>query len=494
MRTRVLSSALVLAALAAGPARAQFQPPALDHFTVYDATGQLNPPIATFQDQFQIQTRDLGPTVFLLVPARKNAEPLLDPISHLTCYQLPTGSPPPLPLPPQITIRHQFANPTTLTLGPAFVACIPTEKFPPQQVTIDHFVCYQATGPTLSVGATFLDQFQGFTHQLTTPFMFCSPATKGLGAPPLPDLPPPVMDPTSHLACYNITPFAPPPAIGEVPIRNQFGTDLLTLQQRRFACLPATKEPPTGALDHFLYRRALGDPGGAVTVVDQFGPQPSLVLGPVKSFLVPADKNSEGIVDIDSHLTGYVFPGVPPPATIPRVIAHNQFGSQVIELGPAEELWVPTRKLLGPAQNPPSIDHFNCYQATGHSLDILVTVQDQFIPGPNPRLVREPFLFCNPADKNEEGALNLEDHLTCFRLDPPGVPFGTVPINNQFSPVGAPHLIQVFEDLGLCVPSEKEIPTIAIPSLSAWGVATLAAVLFAVTLGWARRKRALPAV
>lgn len=490
-RVRVLLVvALSLVALRAVPARAQFMPPALDHFTVYDATGQLDPPIVTMQDQFQILTRDLGATRFLLVPARKNAEPLLDPASHLTCYTIPTGSPPPLPPGSTINLTHQFAQSTTWTLGPAIVACIPTEKFPPQNVTIDHFICYQATGPTLTVGATFVDQFYGFTHQLTTPFMFCSPATKGIGPPPLPNLPPPVQDPQSHLACYNLNPIGPPPTLPAVPIRNQFGTDALQLGQRRIACLPATKIPPTGSLDHFLYRHATGpDAPPLFSLVDQFGPQPQGIdPGPVKSFLVPANKNNEGIVDADSHLTGYFLPGVPPPATIPRVIAHNQFGSQVIQLGPAEELLVPTRKLIGPAQGQPSIDHFTCYHATGHSLDRIVTVKDQFLPAAVTRVVREPFLFCNPADKNDEGVLNVEDHLACFRTEPPGLPVGQVPVQNQFSPVGGPTILQVLEDFGLCVPSKKEIATTQIPSLSTPGIAALAAALCAVAL-WLLRRR-----
>src|SRR5262245_21485602 len=90
------------------PSSAQFGPPALDHFTVYDAVGQLNPPLAIFHDQFGIQTNDLGATRFLFVPARKNNEPILDPFSHLTCYNLPEGVQPPGV--PQVTAVHQFGT------------------------------------------------------------------------------------------------------------------------------------------------------------------------------------------------------------------------------------------------------------------------------------------------------------------------------------------------------------------------------------------------
>jgi hypothetical protein len=70
---------------------------------------------------------------------------------------------------PNVTAVHQFGT-QTLALGPALVACIPTEKFPPQTVTIDHFVCYAATGSPAAPGATFVDQFYGQTHAMLAPF------------------------------------------------------------------------------------------------------------------------------------------------------------------------------------------------------------------------------------------------------------------------------------------------------------------------------------
>ena len=468
-----------------GPARAQFAPPALDHFTVYDATGQLNPPAAMFQDQFQLQTLNPGATRFLFVPANKNGEGILDPRSHLTCYTA-DGSPPPNV--PKVVAVHQFGT-QTLTLGPTLLTCIPTEKFPPQQISIDHFVCYGASGDPLTTGATFVDQFYGFTHSILAPFLFCAPAKKTLIPPAAAEQP--IQDPLSHLVCFSIQPQGPPPQVpgGSVPIRNQFGTDQLTLGQRRAVCLPAMKEvPPPGALDHFLYYNATGPDGPPVTVVDQFGPQPAgLDLGPVVSFLVPADKNHEGLVDPFSHLTGYLMPG--PQPSVERVRVTNQFGVRNLRLGPARELLVPTRKLIG-AQGPLSIDHFACYSATGGRINKIVTVVDQFHTAPVTRQVREPFLFCNPADKNGEGIVNLDDHLTCYHTQPPGLPIGTVPIFNQFNPPGLPDLpIQVQEDVALCVPSEKEIVETEIPGLPVWGIGALAAALFAVPALLAGRRR-----
>ena len=472
--------------LSPGLARAQFAPPALDHFTVYDAAGQLNPPPIILQDQFQTQTVDPALTRFLFVPANKNGEGILDPFSHLTCYILDAGPPPNVP---QVVATHQFGT-QTLALGPANLTCIPTEKFPPQQISIDHFVCYAATGPQIPAGGTFVDQFYGQTHTLLAPFLFCAPAKK-TRIPPTVELP--IQDPLSHLVCFNINPLGPPPQIpgGFAPIRNQFGQDQLLLGNRRAVCLPAMKEvPPPGALDHFLYYDATGPDGPPVTVVDQFGAQPAgLDLGPVISFLVPANKNQEGLVDPFSHLTGYVMNG---PAPNMGVTVTNQFGVRNLQIGPARQLLLPTRKLIGP-QGQISIDHFACYSAHGTPIDQTVLVTDQFHTAPVQRVVREPFLFCNPADKNGEGIINFDDHLTCYRTAPPGLPIGIVPIFNQFNPPGVPDLpIQVRTDVALCVPSEKEVTSNEVPGMPVWAIGALVVMLFAGTVLLAGSRRQHP--
>ena len=474
---------LLAAAIFPVAARAQFGAPALDHFTVYSATGQLDPPFATFQDQLGIQSGNLGPTQLFLVPARKNAEPPFDLLSHLTCYAL-DGTPPPNV--PTVTVTHQFGT-QDLSLGPARYACIPTEKFPPQQISIDHFVCYMASGSAPGAGATFIDQFYGHTHGLLNPFLFCAPATKTLqsGVSVL------IQDPLSHLACFDISPPGPPPQIpgGVAPIRNQFGQDALVLGPRNAVCLPAMKEvPPPGALDHFLYYDAAGPDAPPVTVVDQFGPQPAgLDLGPVRSFLVPANKNQEGLVDPYSHLTGYVMDG--PVPDVRAVQVTNQFGQRNLQIGPARQLLVPTRKWIGP-QGPITIDHFACYNAHGTPIDQTVLVTDQFHTAPVPRLVGEPFLFCNPADKNGEGIINFDDHLACYRTQPSGLPIGIVPILNQFNPPQLPDLpIDVLVDVALCVPSEKQINASEVPGMPVWALGALAVVLFGIPLLLAAKPR-----
>ena len=185
---------------------------------------------------------------------------------------------------------------------------------------LDHYLCYGASGPGLDMGVTIVDQFQQQTALLLDPFLFCNPADKnGSGIQNLDD----------HLACYRYT----PPGLGanEVSIFNQFfpNGDVLTVAESFALCLPSKKSiPPPPGLDHFTVYDAIGPDGPVVQIVDQWETQVTS-LGPVNRFLVPADKNSEGINDPISHLTCNVIPddgtagGAPP-----TVWAINQFGQQ----------------------------------------------------------------------------------------------------------------------------------------------------------------------
>ncbi len=240
-------------------------------------------------------------------------------------------------------------------------------------------------------------------------------------------------------------------------------------------------------IDHFLYYEATGPDGPVVGVEDQFGPQLGVDLGAVVSFLVPASKNGGPILDAVSHLTGYAMPG--PPPSVSHVIAMHQFGSPILRIGAVRQLLVPATKLIGPPGSL-AIDHFTCYEASGGSLGQTVSLIDQFHPAAVQRVVREPFLFCNPASKNEEGIVDVVDHLACYRTEPAGTPVGPLQVQNQFAPPTQPIPIDVQADVALCLPSKKQIPQMEIPSLPAWGFGALGAILVGAFAWLARRWRA----
>jgi hypothetical protein len=73
------------------------------------------------------------------------------------------------------------------------------------------------------------------------------------------------------------------------------------------------------------------------------------------------------------------------------------------------------------------------------------------------------------------------------------MPIGPVPVLNQF--ILLPDIpIEVLADVALCVPSEKELNSIEVPGLPSWGIAALAAALFAAAafLLGGRMRRAEP--
>jgi len=97
----------------------------------------------------------------------------------------------------------------------------------------------------------------------------------------------------------------------------------------------------------------------------------------------------------------------------------------------------------------PIPNHFWCYKAKGDSVDVTVSLQDQF--GGKPRvLVEEPELFCNPVDKNDEGISDPTAHLTCYKIKEDDKK-RQVLIENQFGE----QTLKVTKPKLLCVPSKK---------------------------------------
>ncbi|MCP4004725.1 MAG: hypothetical protein GY725_11060 [bacterium] len=440
---------------------------AVDHFRVYPnaAAVGLDGPIVQIDDQFGSQTTDLQSPIRFMVPAAKNGEGLLDPFSHLTCYQILDGV-----AGPAVISTNQFgAQP--LTLGMPDSLCVPTEKLiAPGPVNIDHYKCYLASGSSIDTGVSIQDQFGQSSAIVLNPRLFCTPAAKNGEV---------VIDDVTHLTCYDTTP--PGPAPGAIPILNQFlpAADLLQLQEADMLCAPSTKEVVEPEPDHYQSYPTVpvvGSDGPIVTIDDQFGSQ-TTDLGDVVSFWVPADKNDEGIDDPFSHLTCYDivdgFAG-------PPVIATNQFGAQPLVLGAPHSLCVPTEKLIFPGQV--DVDHYKCYLATGAPIDVGVSIADQFQG--RTTLLLEPNLFCTPASKNGEGIDDADTHMTCYSTNPAGAPPGLIPILNQFL-AGSEQIDLLGPDF-LCAPSTKEV-VLQVPVFPALGAGVLILVMMGAAFTRARR-------
>jgi hypothetical protein len=206
-------------------------------------------------------------------------------------------------------------------------------------------------------------------------------------------------------------------------------------------------------LDHFRMYLAFGPDAPLVTLEDQFQPQ-DVDLGPVLYFGVPASKNLEPIFDPEVHMTAYL---IPEGGFFAGVDIVNQFGPDSLIIGDPLMLLVPTQKMLGgPVAPVPLVrDHYKCYQVIEQPPPQLppVILSDQFNPD-LPVDVLFAFAFCAPVDKNGEGILSPDEHLTCYQTwDPADAP-PVVLMRNQFHEEHL-ELVPIPEKL-LCVPSIKE--------------------------------------
>jgi len=96
-----------------------------------------------------------------------------------------------------------------------------------------------------------------------------------------------------------------------------------------------------------------------------------------------------------------------------------------------------------------ALDHFKCYEAKGQAPRETVDLEDEFGKEPKVR-VGKPAFFCNPVNKNGEGILNPEVHLTCYEIERKGEKRDVV-VENQFGE----QTLTVEEPELLCLPSGK---------------------------------------
>jgi hypothetical protein len=118
-----------------------------------------------------------------------------------------------------------FLVPSVKVPGPP----APTPVPPPAMPTLDHYKCYDATGPAPAVPVMLLDQFGPEQVEVGPALLFCNPADKnGEG----------IANPVDHLTCYEIVDTITPVP---VTIGNQFH-DFVSLVTNPFAlCVPSLK-------------------------------------------------------------------------------------------------------------------------------------------------------------------------------------------------------------------------------------------------------------
>ncbi len=166
-------------------------------------------------------------------------------------------------------------------------------------------------------------------------------------------------------------------------------------------------------------------------------------------FATPVDKNGEGFYNQTVHHTWWALHHQ---QTVWWTTISNQFGEQIWQVKDGRYLLLPALK--NTPGTPPTANHYKCYDAIGDSLNVPVTLIDQF--GTYSMVVTEVVLFCNPVEKCVEGGstypiVESDAHLACYRLEPMTATNYTAVAYDQFGD----WTITLEQPCWLCVPTLK---------------------------------------
>jgi hypothetical protein len=136
--------------------------------------------------------------------------------------------------------------------------------------------------------------------------------------------------------------------------------------------------------------------------------------------LNPVEKNGEGILNQNAHLSWYDIQTDNEVAPI-TVWVQNQFGPQVLKLEKVVALLVPTEKIEQGSSFPDFLDHYKVYRVLPNNEEHFpVYLRDQW--GEEENRAMEPLYFAVPVNKYHNGAFfpiqNPDEHLVFYRLEP----------------------------------------------------------------------------
>ena len=241
---RLILPALVLVlgiALGSSVAFAQTTFPIENHYKVYFT--QPNPSVNIhlwLDDQWGITEYTLGEILFNFAnPVQKNGSTVYFPDVHHTWWFLPSNTQDPART---VELDNQFGRQTwtvrqaeylLLPAAKSVPPAAPPEPLPPNAA--NHYKCYGATGPSVTITVDLVDQFGQTTSVATNPRFFCNPVAKRLDSGEVF----PIVDPEAHLACYELQPIIP--AFRQLIAVDQFGTWELLAREAQWLCLPTHK-------------------------------------------------------------------------------------------------------------------------------------------------------------------------------------------------------------------------------------------------------------
>jgi hypothetical protein len=437
--------------------------PELNHYKCYEAFGDtiLNIQVQLVDQFDSTHVLILEPQYFCNPCEKETMDgtvyPIVDSLAHLTVYRVLN----PEPYLIQALVKDQFME-QLLTLGDNFYLCLPSlkEEVTVLSATIGDYVWDDLNQDGIqNDGATGIG---GVTVELWDcsgpPFLVATTNTNAAGFYSF------TVNPGNYYvkfilpAGYVFSPqdvggddtidSDPNPANGQTACTNLVAGEVdLTWDAGMY--IPTQVET-----DHYKTYETFGPTrGGLVIMRDQFGEEQTTFMQ-MRKFATPVSKNNEPIYDPLAHLSWWEFdPAQPHPIRIVNV--ENQFGLFDWTVKDPKYLLLPAVKNSSPDDQIPDKNHYLCYEAQGDSIDINVTLTDQF--DSSFVLVLRPAYFCNPCEKEIDGVtypiVDSLAHFTVYRILNPNVYQIPVTVLDQF---GFWTDIFLEENFYLCVPADKK--------------------------------------
>jgi cysteine-rich repeat protein len=223
---------------------ASLQLPSIDPFKCYTAATQKGTPKFTARtvnlaDEIEAKNTKVASPALICNPAVLNAGNLLDPTTHLACYNISTVKGQGTFERPDVIVNNRFGTQTLMLMRPK-VLCSPAEVPPvPSAGNIDHFKCYAAktkkgSNPFKRRRLSVADLFETKTTQVRAPFMFCTAVSQDGQA---------IVDPAAQLTCYTIEDVEGQPLFTkrDVGLTDQFGDASWSASGVKTLCVPSVK-------------------------------------------------------------------------------------------------------------------------------------------------------------------------------------------------------------------------------------------------------------
>jgi hypothetical protein len=205
------------------------------HFRCYIVSQQTPAPArtVTLKDQFQTATLTVDEPLQFCAPTSKDGATIEEEEEHLTMYGAARE------LVPHLTVvtEDQF-GPRTLTAVGARVLLVPTQKLVGglgEPKKLNHYWCYDVTGPPVGKSVTLKDQFGTDTVRVEQPDLFCNPVEKTVAGKTFK-----IEEREVHLTCYDIKGPQRTQATA-APVKNQFEQDTFTITAFELLCVPSAK-------------------------------------------------------------------------------------------------------------------------------------------------------------------------------------------------------------------------------------------------------------